>query len=74
MAGLSIIALGYILFGMTGFGASLITIPVLSHVYPVPFVLALAALLDLGSALILGVRRDGLKPMSFGRRVSALRK
>lgn len=57
MAGMGIIALGYVVFGVTGFGASLITIPVLSHFYPVPFVLALAALLDLGSATVVGLRR-----------------
>lgn len=56
-AGIAIIAIGYILFGMTGFGASLITIPVLSHFYPLPFVLMTAALLDLGSGLAIGFRR-----------------
>jgi len=45
---------GYLVFGITGFGASPITIPVLVHFLPVPFVLSLAALLDLGSALALG--------------------
>ena len=60
IAGVAIIATGYTLFGLTGFGASLITIPVLSHFYPLPFVLVLAGLLDLGSGLVLGVqhRRD----------------
>lgn len=45
----------YLVFGITGFGASPITIPVLAHVLPLAFVLPLAALLDLGSALALGV-------------------
>jgi len=43
---------GYTIFGATGFGASPLTIPVLAHV---TFVLPLAALLDLGSGLALGV-------------------
>ena len=47
---------GYLVFGVTGFGASPITIPVLVHVLPLTFVLALAAVLDLGSALALGLR------------------
>lgn len=47
---------GYLVFGVTGFGASPITIPVLVHVLPLTFVLALAAILDLGSALALGFR------------------
>jgi uncharacterized membrane protein YfcA len=44
----------YLVFGITGFGASPITIPVLVHFLPLAFVLSLAALLDLGSALALG--------------------
>lgn len=53
LVGLVVFA-GYMMFGVTGFGASPITIPVLVHVLPLTFVLALAALLDLGSALVLG--------------------
>jgi uncharacterized membrane protein YfcA len=40
---------------MTGFGASPITVPVLAHVLPLPFVLSLVAVLDLASAAVLGV-------------------
>ena len=49
-----VIFIGYTIFGATGFGASPITIPVLAQVLPLTFVLSLAALLDLGSALLLG--------------------
>jgi len=42
-----VIFAAYLVFGITGFGASPITIPVLVHLLPLPFVLA--ALLDLGS-------------------------
>jgi uncharacterized membrane protein YfcA len=49
-----VVFVAYLVFGVTGFGASPITIPVLVHLLPVPFVLPLAALLDLGSALVLG--------------------
>lgn len=45
---------GYLIFGVTGFGASPITIPVLVHVLPLAFVLPLAALLDLAASLALG--------------------
>ncbi len=45
---------GYMVFGVTGFGASPITIPLLVHVLPLTFVLALAAILDLASAMVLG--------------------
>ena len=50
-----VIFAGYLVFGVTGFGASPITIPVLVHLLPLGVVLPLAALLDLGSALALGV-------------------
>jgi uncharacterized membrane protein YfcA len=46
---------GYLVFGLTGFGASPITIPVLVHVLPLVLVLPLAAVLDLASGLALGV-------------------
>ncbi len=49
-----IVFVGYVIFGVTGFGASPITIPVLAHFLPLTFVLALASLLDLASALLLG--------------------
>jgi len=56
MVGLAIVAVGYVVFGISGFGASLLTVPILSHFYPVPFVLALAVLLDLCGALVVGMR------------------
>jgi len=57
IAGLVAIAVCYVVFGITGFGASLMTVPILSHFYPVPFVLALACILDLSSSVLLGWRR-----------------
>src|SRR2546425_11908639 len=50
-----IVFVGYTGFGVMGFGASPITVPVLAHVLPLPFVLSFAAALDLGSAAALGV-------------------
>lgn len=58
---------GYVVFGVTGFGASPITIPVLAQVLPLTFVLPLAAILDLGSALALGVHtRRQVDPRELG--------
>lgn len=45
---------GSMVFGLTGFGAALITIPVATHVVPLPFALALFALMDLGNAFRIG--------------------
>src|SRR5437660_4219984 len=50
-----IVFAAYTVFGVTGFGVSPITVPVLAHFLPLPFVLSLAAALDLGSAAVLGV-------------------
>jgi uncharacterized protein len=46
---------GYTLFGVTRFGASPLTAPMLAHFLPLPFVLSLAAALDLGSVAALSV-------------------
>lgn len=45
---------GSIVFGLTGFGAALITIPLATHVVALPFALALFALMDLGNAFRIG--------------------
>ncbi|HEY3097385.1 MAG TPA: sulfite exporter TauE/SafE family protein [Methylomirabilota bacterium] len=50
-----VVFLGYVVFGVTGFGASPITVPLLAHVLPLTFVLSLAAMLDLASGLALGI-------------------
>ena len=43
------------IFGLTGFGSALITIPLASHFVPLPFALALFALADLVSAFSVGL-------------------
>ena len=47
--------LGALVFGITGFGSSLITIPLATHLVPLEFALALFALMDLGSAFSVGL-------------------
>ena len=44
--------LGALVFGITGFGAALITIPLATHLVPLKFALALFVLADLGAALM----------------------
>jgi len=48
---------GSIVFGLTGFGAALITIPIATHFVPLPFALALFSLMDLGNAFRIGFER-----------------
>ena len=46
----------YVLFGITAFGAALFTVPILSHLLPMEFVLPTCVLLDVSAALAVGSR------------------
>lgn len=46
--------LGALIFGITGFGAALVTIPLATHLVPLKFALALFVLADLAAALRVG--------------------
>jgi uncharacterized membrane protein YfcA len=46
---------GALIFGLTGFGSSLVTIPLATHLVPLPFALATYALSDLVSAFAVGL-------------------
>jgi len=50
----AMITLGYVVFGLSGFGSALITVPVLSHFWPMTFVLPVLATLDVVAALSRG--------------------
>ena len=50
------VAVAYVIFGISAFGAALFTVPVLSHFFPLDFVLPMCVLLDVSAALALGVR------------------
>lgn len=45
---------GSIVFGITGFGAALVTVPLATHFVPLPFALALFVLMDLANAFRIG--------------------
>ena len=45
---------GSVIFGITGFGAALITVPFATHFVPLPFALALFVLMDLANAFRIG--------------------
>ena len=47
---------GYLVFAITGFGAPIVMVPVMSHFLPLPFVLPFAVLLDVGASLVMGLR------------------
>jgi len=45
---------GSVIFGLTGFGAALVTVPFATHFVPLPFALALFVLMDLANAFRIG--------------------
>jgi uncharacterized protein len=55
--------LGSLVYGITGFGAALVTIPLATHFAPLPFALAVFALMDLVNALRVGLQHpaDAIK-------------
>jgi uncharacterized membrane protein YfcA len=65
VAALAAIALaGALIFGITGFGSALITIPLATHLVPLKFALALFALVDLACALSVGLEnpKNAVRP------------
>jgi uncharacterized protein len=48
---------GALIFGLTGFGAALVTIPLATHLVPLPFALALFAVADIACALAVGLEK-----------------
>ena len=67
-----VIGAGYFIFGVSGFGAALLTVPLLSHAWPVSFVLPVTALLDVTAALVLGVKERRLAERGELRRMIPL--
>jgi uncharacterized membrane protein YfcA len=51
-----VVGLGYIIFGISAFGAALFTVPALSYLYPLETVLPVCVLLDVSAAVALGAR------------------
>src|SRR4030095_6328823 len=52
----TVVAAAYVAFGITAFGAALVTVPVMSDFFPLDFVLPVSVLLDVSASLALGVR------------------
>jgi len=56
LAALALVAsAGSIVYGVTGFGSALVTIPLATHLVPLPFALAMFAVVDLANALRVGL-------------------
>lgn len=51
-----IIITAYIIFGISGFGSTLIAVPLLAHLFPLKFVIPMVVLLDCLAAISMGLR------------------
>ena len=58
-----VIVLAYTVFGLSGFGSTVISVPILAHWLPVSYLVPLMALLDMVSASIMGTQ--GRKHASY---------
>jgi hypothetical protein len=52
----AIIAVAYVIFGITGFGSTLIAVPLLAHLLPLKFAIPMMVLLDFSASLRIGTR------------------
>ena len=58
---------GYVVFGLSGFGSTIFSVPILAHFLPVSFLVPLVVILDLGVSTLVGtidrehLSRDELK-------------
>jgi uncharacterized membrane protein YfcA len=55
----AVIVVAYTVFGLSGFGSTMISVPVLAHFLPVSYLVPLMVLLDLACAAFLGVTGRG---------------
>ncbi|HUP30483.1 MAG TPA: sulfite exporter TauE/SafE family protein [Usitatibacter sp.] len=49
-----VVVVAYTVFGLSGFGSTVVSVPILAHFLPVQYVVPLMALLDLASAAFIG--------------------
>jgi uncharacterized membrane protein YfcA len=51
-----VIIVGYTVFGLSGFGSTVISVPILAHFLPVSYLVPLMVVLDMTSATVMGTR------------------
>lgn len=55
-----IVLLAYTVFGLTGFGAAIVGLPLLAHFFPLRFAVPMMLVFDLSAALLLGLKNRRL--------------
>lgn len=53
------ISLGYIVFGLTGFGASIVAVPLLAQLIPLKLAVPIMLIMDIVAGLVMGSRQRG---------------
>jgi uncharacterized protein len=51
-----VVVAGYTIFGLTGFGSTMITVPILAHFLPISFLVPLMAVIDVACSISVGGR------------------
>ncbi len=64
LAAAAIVTLGYVVYGLTGFGSSIVAVPLLALFFPLRFAVPMMLVFDLLTGLLLGLRhrRDLSRP------------
>ena len=52
----AIVVAAYVIFGIIGFGSTLIAVPLLAHLLPLKFVIPMISLLDFSAAIRIGTQ------------------
>jgi uncharacterized membrane protein YfcA len=52
----AVVLIAYVIFGISGFGSTLIAVPLLAHLFPLKFVIPMVVLLDCVGAIHMGTR------------------
>jgi uncharacterized membrane protein YfcA len=54
-----VIIVAYTVFGLSGFGSTVISVPILAHFLPISYLVPLMVLLDMSSAMMIGAKDRG---------------
>ena len=56
LAAALVVTLGYTVFGLTGFGSTIVAVPLLAHFLPIRFAVPMMLVFDLCAGLLFGLR------------------
>jgi uncharacterized membrane protein YfcA len=51
-----VVLTAYVIFGISGFGSTIVAVPLLAHMYPIKFIIPMIVLLDCIGAITMGLR------------------